>query len=70
MSENKDYLDGLTVFAKVEENKRKIEDLIDPTIFVLNPEVEKLQNEIAELQNKCPHCYEKGICKYCGKEEK
>ena len=63
-------MDGLEVFTKIEDCKKKIEDLIDPTTFVLNPEIERLQKEVMELQQKCPHCYIEGVCKYCGKEEK
>ena len=34
---------GLEIFSLVEEKKKKIEDLIDPTTFVLNHEVVELQ---------------------------
>ena len=45
-------MDGLEVFTKIEDCKKKIEDLIDPTTFVLNPEIERLQKEVMELQQK------------------
>ena len=60
---------GLDVYSLVTTKRQQIEELIDPTSFVLNPEVEKLQNEIAALQEKCPHDYVEGICMHCGKEE-
>lgn len=60
---------GLEIFSLVEEKKKKIEDLIDPTTFVLNREVVELQTEIYQLQKQCPHEYENHVCKYCGKEE-
>ena len=63
-------MDGLEIFTKIEGHKKRIEDLIDPTTFVLNPEIEQLQKEIMKLQQKCPHCYIECVCKYCGKEEK
>ena len=63
-------MDGLEIFTKIEGHKKKIEDLIDPTTFVLNPEIEQLQKEIMKLQQKCPHHYIEGVCRYCGKEEK
>lgn len=66
---NFNQLDGLTVFTKVEQKKKRLEDILDPTTFVLNPEAEQLQQEIMELQEKCPHVFVDGICKYCGKEE-
>lgn len=62
-------MDGLTIFSKVEEKKKRLEDILDPTIFVLNPEAERLQQEITELQEQCPHVFIKSVCKYCGKEE-
>lgn len=63
-------MDGLEIFTKIESHKKKIEDLIDPTTFVLNPEIEQLQKEIMKLQQICPHHYIEGMCRYCGKEEK
>lgn len=63
-------MDGLEVFAKIEPKKKRLEDIFDPTTFVLNKEAEQLQQEIAELQKHCPHVFNEGICRYCGKEEK
>ena len=63
-------MEGIEIFALVTRKQKQLEDLIDPTSFVLNPEVEKLQNEIAELQSVCKHNYENGFCKYCMKEKK
>ena len=60
---------GLDVYSLVTVKRQQIEELIDPTSFVLNPEVEKLQKEIAALQEKCPHDYIEGICRHCGKEQ-
>lgn len=62
-------MEGIEIFVLVTKKQKQLEDLIDPTSFVLNPEVEKLQNEIAELQSKCNHDYENGFCKYCIKEK-
>ena len=58
------------IFNLVTKKKQEIEELIDPTIFVLNPTIEKLQKEIYELQKKCTHHFIDGKCAYCGKEEK
>lgn len=63
-------MNGPEIFSLVTEKKQKIEELLDPTVFVLNKEVEALQNDIVELQKDCPHEFVEGICKYCGKEEK
>ena len=63
-------MNGLEIFSLVSKKKQRIEELFDPTTFVLNKEVEALQQDIAELQKDCPHEFDEGVCKYCGKEEK
>ena len=63
-------MNGLEIFSLVSKKKQRIEELFDPTTFVLNKEVEALQQDIAELQKNCPHEFNEGVCKYCGKEEK
>ena len=63
-------MNGLEIFSLVSKKKQRIEELFDPTTFVLNKEVEALQQDIAELQKDCPHEFNEGTCKYCGKEEK
>jgi hypothetical protein len=60
---------GLDVYSLVTAKRQRLEELIDPACFVLNPEVEKLQKEIAALQEKCPHDYVEGVCRHCGKEQ-
>lgn len=62
-------LDGLTIFTKIEDKKKRLEEIFDPTTFVLNKEAEQLQQEITELQEICPHAFLNGVCRYCGKEE-
>ena len=61
---------GPEIFSLISKKKQRIEELFDPTTFVLNKEVEALQQDIAELQKECPHRFYEGVCKYCGKEEK
>ena len=56
------------IFSLVTKKRQRIEELFDPTTFVLNKEIEQLQDEIAQLQESCSHKYENKICKYCGKE--
>ena len=63
-------MNGPEIFSLVTEKKQRIEELFDPTTFVLNKEAQKLQEEITELQKECPHEFSEGICKYCGKEGK
>lgn len=60
---------GLEIFSLVTVKRALLEDLIDPTSFVLNPEIENVRKEIEELQKNCPHEFINGECKYCGKEE-
>jgi hypothetical protein len=62
-------MNGPEIFSLVTKKRQRIEELVDPTTFVLNKEIEALQQDIAELQKECPHEYNKGVCKYCGKEE-
>ena len=62
-------MNGPEIFSLVTKKKQRIEELLDLTTFVLNKEVEALQQDIAELQKDCPHEFEEGVCKYCEKEE-
>ena len=55
------------LFQAIQEKKNKIEELFDPTTFVLNPEVVKLEKEIEQLQSQCQHIFTKtGECEICG----
>lgn len=62
-------MNGNEIYTMMVVKRAQLEDLIDPATFVLNPEAQKIQNEIYELQQKCPHEFENGECKFCGKEE-
>ena len=63
-------MNGQEIFSLVKAKRKKIEDLFDPTTFVLNKEIIKLQDEINALQEQCTHEFDKNhVCKYCGKEE-
>lgn len=57
------------IFTMVKSKKEKIDELFDPTVFVFNPEVARLEKEISDLQEMCKHEYENGVCKYCQKEK-
>lgn len=39
---------------------------MDPSIFILQPEVQKYMEDNEYLKTICPHKYENGICIYCG----
>ena len=58
-----------TIKAKIDENNRKIEELMNPDIFTLNNAVAKILKENEELQSICKHEYKNGYCKYCYKEQ-
>lgn len=60
---------GLEIFARVKSNKKKIEDLLDYSTFVLNPEIVRLEEENKALQSMCKHEFIQGTCKFCDKEE-
>lgn len=60
---------GNEIFNLVSEKKQEIEDLFDPTTFVLNPRVQELEQEIFNLQEKCEHHFIDNKCAYCGKEK-
>lgn len=62
-------MNGFEIFTAISAKKKEIEDIFDPTTFVLNPRVQELEKEINELQNDCPHNYVDGVCEFCGKEE-
>ena len=42
-------------------NNKKIEELLDPSTFVLKPEVEQLIAENKRLREQCPHVFEHGV---------
>lgn len=62
-------MNGIEIFNLVSKKKAQLEDLVDPTTFVLNSKAQEIMKEIHELQEECPHKFVDGECKYCGKEE-
>ena len=55
--------------AKVLYNNAKIKELLDPSVFILQPEVQLLMEENEELQSICEHEFVNGVCTICGKTE-
>lgn len=49
----------------INENNKKIEELMNPGIFVLNKEIERLTEENAALRENCHHEFVNGVCKWC-----
>ena len=60
---------GIEIFNLIQDKKQQIQNLFDPTVFVLKPEIVQLEQDITELQNQCEHEYVNKVCKYCGKEK-
>jgi len=54
---------------KINFNNKEIAKLLDPSVFILQPEVQELLDENNELREQCSHKFENGFCIYCGKEE-
>lgn len=59
------------IHKKIEENNKKIEDLLTPNQFTLNNLVKDLLKENESLQNQCKHEFVDGycICCYLGEED-
>lgn len=58
---------GKEIKEKINFNNKKIQSILDPTVFILQPEVQKYMEENEYLKSICEHEYENGICIYCGK---
>lgn len=54
---------------KILFNNQKIQELLDPSVFILQPEVQKLIEENEFLQGICEHEFKNGVCIICGKIE-
>lgn len=54
---------------KVLFNEAKIKELLDPSIFILQPEVQVLMEDNEYLRSICKHEFVNGVCTICGKTE-
>ena len=54
---------------KVLFNEAKIKELLDPSVFILQPEVQILMEDNEYLQSICEHEFKNGVCVICGKTE-
>ena len=57
---------GEEIKAKITFNNQKIESLLDPSTFVLKPEINQLIQENKDLRAICKHNFKDGTCIYCG----
>lgn len=51
---------------KILYNNNKINQLLDPSVFILQPEVQQLIEENEYLKTICPHEFKDGVCQICG----
>ena len=55
---------------KVLFNEAKIKELLDPSVFILQPEVQVLMEDNEYLRSICEHHeFVNGVCTICGKTE-
>ena len=50
---------------RIDELSLEIEQLMDPTTFVLNPRIGEINKEIRALQAQCKHSFVNGVCEFC-----
>ena len=50
-------------------NNNQIKELLDPSVFILQPEVQQLMEDNELLQSICDHEFVNGVCEICGKVE-
>lgn len=60
---------GEEIRTKINFNNEKIQSLLDPSVFILQPEVQKYIEDNEYLKSICPHKYENEICIYCGQKQ-
>ena len=60
---------GEEIKNKINFNNQQIQSLIDPSTFILQPEVQKLMEDNEYLKTICSHKYENGFCIYCGTKQ-
>lgn len=57
---------GEEIRDKVNFNNQQIQSLLNPSIFIIQPEIQKYMEDNERLQSICPHEFENGVCIYCG----
>ena len=69
MGEN--IMTGKEIKNRLEENNKKIEEILKTDTFTLNHDIVNLMTINDELRDACPHEYNSnGICIYCLTENK
>lgn len=49
----------------IQFNNQKIESMLDPSTFVLQPEVKELLEENEKIRKQCSHVFKNNTCIYC-----
>ena len=57
---------GEEIKNKILFNNQQIQNLLDPSVFILQGEVKALMEENEHLKSICPHHYKNNRCIYCG----
>lgn len=59
----------LEIQEKVTFNNKLIQDMLNPSQFVLNNKIRDLLKENENFQKQCPHHFVNGYCEFCFMEE-
>lgn len=49
----------------IDEFYEEIDSKLKKSSFILNKDIEKINEQIAELRKKCDHKFENGLCVWC-----
>lgn len=62
----KSKISGEEIKERIIYNNEQIQKNLDPSVFILQPEVQKYIEENEYLKTICPHKYSDNVCIYCG----
>ena len=60
---------NLEIKEEIDRNNKLIQDLLNPSEFILNNTIRDLLKANEELQAQCTHNFVEGYCEYCYSEE-
>lgn len=60
---------NLEIKEEIDRNNKLIQDLLNPSEFILNNTIRDLLKANEELQAQCTHNFVDGYCEYCYMEE-
>lgn len=56
---------NIEIYETIRRNNKRIQEMMNPNVFVLNNIVADLLAENRTLQKQCAHEFEEGTCRYC-----